>query len=375
MPTIVAMCPYCRAGGVRAPESAVGASATCPKCKSSFTVMPSEGLPGWAKERVEPRGTDVPPIDETRPTAVLGAADVTEPSPLLAANEQPQPAEVPQTRLADEQTGHAPADLGLVVGLVALILVGVAVIASQFPFGRLIAAGIAGAGLLGGVAALGSEGRGRLAGGAAIGLHALVLLVVLLLPSWLSLEPWRSGAEEDDGPKVPMVLNHQGGQSRPQSQGEWIEAAASSWQLQDVRVTLRAATIGPEELTGPNGTKRKAREPYLHLHLRVANAGVEREIPLSGWAAGHSADGVRITDSNGKPLKAVSFEDGWKPDRGKPSDRLFPGKVSEVYLLFAAPPARADGLRIQLPASAIGFAGEDIRFQIRPAMDTRGPTP
>ena len=32
MATIVALCPYCRRGGVRAPERIIGSVATCPKC-------------------------------------------------------------------------------------------------------------------------------------------------------------------------------------------------------------------------------------------------------------------------------------------------------------------------------------------------------
>src|SRR6188472_3377925 len=78
MTTIVAMCPYCRAGGVRAPATAVGALATCPKCRSSFTVIPSdEPLPGATGPSANP------PVGggETRPAAAL--PDVTEPSPVL----------------------------------------------------------------------------------------------------------------------------------------------------------------------------------------------------------------------------------------------------------------------------------------------------
>lgn len=96
MATIVAICPYCRAGGVRAPQASVGASATCPKCKSSFTVMPSDGLPGWAKEpqpaKVSGAHTPVAeppkPTDETKPVAAMGMADVTEPSPILPHDER-----------------------------------------------------------------------------------------------------------------------------------------------------------------------------------------------------------------------------------------------------------------------------------------------
>ena len=42
------ICPYCGEGKVRAPDAAVGLSATCPRCYSAFTIMASEKL---AKER------------------------------------------------------------------------------------------------------------------------------------------------------------------------------------------------------------------------------------------------------------------------------------------------------------------------------------
>ena len=88
MSTIVAVCPYCRAGGVKAPASAVGSSANCPRCGSSFTVMPSEGVPGWATK--SPSGTvAAPPAAETQPSAAL--PDVTEPSPVVPAEPPPEP--------------------------------------------------------------------------------------------------------------------------------------------------------------------------------------------------------------------------------------------------------------------------------------------
>ena len=267
MPTIVAICPYCRAGGVRAPQLAVGASATCPKCKSSFTVMPSDGLPGWAKE---PQGSSVAPqvapVEETKPAAAMGMADVTEPSPLLPVDERPKPRATKNPAAApaveeesDPDDTAEPANIGLVVALVALILVGVAVVASQFPYGRIIATVIAIVGLVGGLSSLGAEGRAKQAGGLAIGLHALVLLFVLLLPSWLRLDPW-TGAEVDEGPQGPVAKEHQSGRTQALSQADWIDASRSSWEFKDLRVTVRSAYIGPVELLGPKDIKRTPKE-------------------------------------------------------------------------------------------------------------------
>ena len=393
MATIVAICPYCRAGGVRAPQASVGASATCPKCKSSFTVMPSDGLPGWAKEPqpANASGTQVPvvapptPTDETKPVAAMGMADVTEPSPILPPEERakvkaklkpkadPTPASEPEPAAeADEQA--EPADVGLVVALGALILVGVAVLASQFPYGRFAAVVIAAVGLVGGLASLGAEGPAKKAGALAAGLNFFVLVLVLLLPSWLNLDPWR-GPAADNAPKGPFALEHGTGTHKSLSTSDWIDAGNSSWEFKDVRVTVRSAFLGPVELRGPKDAKKTTKEPHFQILFRVANIGVERQIDLSSWAIGQGADAVRVTDPTGKQLKLATFEDGWLPDRGKPAERVFPGKASEVRLIFAAPPAKVDYLRVQLPGAAFGLAEEEIKFRIGSSFLARNAAP
>lgn len=377
MPTIVSICPYCRAGGVRAPQSNIGASATCPNCKSSFTVMPSDGLPGWTKEREAkqsappPAPARSPAVEETRPAAAMGLADVTEPSPVLPADELPATSKRPSAPPVTEmEEPSAPADTGLVVALGALILVGVAVMATQLPFGRIIAAVIAVVGLLGGLGALGAEGRARLAGGLAVGLHGLILLVVVALPSWLNLDPWR-GPPEPDVPQGPVALEHGTSRgSRPVEAVEWLDASRFSWEFKDVRVTVRSVHLGPVELVGKGGARRSPKTQYLHLRLRVVNSGVERDIPLSGWAAGQSTDSIRVVDPKGALLKPAAFEENWQPERGKPSERLFPDQSSEVMLIFAAPPGKVEWLRVELPGSAAGL-NETIRFQIGSGFFTR----
>jgi hypothetical protein len=374
MPTIVSICPYCRAGGVRAPQANIGASATCPNCKSSFTVMPSDGLPGWAKEPQASPAAPAPAkcasVEETRPAHAMGMADVTEPSPLLSTEERPKPSTAPAPAPVAEMAEPAePADVGMVVSLSALILVGVAVVASQFPFGRIVAAVIAAVGLLGGLCTLGAEGRARLAAGLALGLHGLILVVLVALPSWLSLDPWR-GPPEPERPQGPIALEHGANRSRPIDATEWLDAARFSWEYKDVRVTMRSAHIGPVEVTGPAGVKRTPKAQYFHLRLRVVNSGVERDIPLSGWAAGRNGESIRVVDSKGSALKPATFEDNWQPDRGKLSDRLFPGQSSDPHLIFAAPLGKAEGLRVELLGSAVGL-NEAIKFQIGGGFVTR----
>jgi hypothetical protein len=381
MPTIVAICPYCRVGGVKAPDTAIGASASCPKCNSSFTVMPSDGLPGWAKPPELPsaptaRNDPLPsssPLVETRAAATM--PDVTEPSPVLPAEEKPTskskpaPALVPTaTPVSATSTPTGAPDLGLIFALVAVILVGPAVLTSQLPSGRIIGLVLAGLGLLGGLASLGAEGRARIAGIAAMGMHLVIVLVLLFLPGWLNLEPWQNDIPEEQL-KGPVALEHGSGLSTPVSPGDWIDAGKSSWEFKDIRVTVRSAGVGPVELLGPSGAKRTTKEPYLQLAILVSNVGVEREIPLSGWAAGQGTEGLRVTDPNGKSLSPATFESGWAPERGRITPRATPGHSSVIKLVFTPPPPKTEYLRLYLSGSGIGTTDE-IRFRL-----SAGPLP
>lgn len=391
MPTIVAICPYCRSGGVRAPENALGKSATCPKCKSSFTIIPADDIPPDWDKPAAPRAK-ASAVEETR--AVAAMPDVTEPSPVLPAEKgekarakpqaasnpakpqaasqeapaaterapapQEAPAPAPSQEAAPEEE-REPRDVGMVLSLVALILVGPAMLATLFPYGRFVAVVLAAVGLVGGLLCLGAEGRARRFAAAASALHFFVLVLVIFLPSWLDLDPWR-GRPQAEGPKGPQMVEHGTGAKGPVSPDTWLDAAKHSWLFQDAQVTARAS-VGPAELTGPKDAKRTTKEQYLYLTLQVRNAGFDREIPLSAWAAGQGAEGVRVTDANGKALAPASFPEGWAPERGKPASRAVPGHGSEVVLLFAAPPAKTDHVRVQLSGAALGVQ-EEIKFRV-----------
>lgn len=415
MPTIVAVCPYCRVGGVRAPSSAVGASATCPKCGSSFTVMPSEGAPGWSSgpspqaQQAPPAPQPPPPpqaapqptarigppavvaspprpTEETRPSSAVSDdtdADVAPkkrkkkrrkpkeeepaaeaaPSPAPSPAPAPAPSPAPAASETEEEEELEPTDVGLVVALSSLALVGAVVLSTLLPFGRFIAAGLAGLGLLGGLSTLGAEGRARLVGAAAAGVHFLLLVVIVLLPSWLNLDPWKAGIIED-APPAPVAFGH--GSEHKTEMVQWVDAANASWQFQDVRVTILAPTLGPVELIGPKGAKRMSKELCMQIGIRIENVGVTRGIPLSGWAAANVPEQAQVTDSTGKMLKPASFDENWWPDlpAHKGSDVLFPGKSVERKMIFTAPTGRFDYVRLVLPGEPFGFKEEQIKFQI-----------
>ncbi len=361
MSTIIAICPYCRAGGVRAPGTAIGASATCPKCKSSFTVMPSDDVPpDWDKPAPKkPTPTFAPPppsLAETSPSAAL--PDVTEPSPVIPAEARPRPAPPPP----EAESLRAPADLGLVCALGSLCLVGPAMVATLLPYGRVIALVLCGAGLAAGVLALLAEGKARRVGALAVLLHLVALVVLLFFPRALDLDPWRGRTAPKLEHRGPVAIENATGAPGSAAADDWLDAARYSWQNGDARVSVRAG-VGPVELVGPNGAKRTPKEQYLLLTLRVRNASFENDIALTGWAAGRDADGVRVTDAQGKPLALAKFADGWGPDPGVPVARAAPGHTSEVLLVFVAPLAKTDHVRVQLSGAAVG-GKDDIKFRV-----------
>jgi hypothetical protein len=254
---------------------------------------------------------------------------------------------------------HEPTDFGLVFALSSLCLVGPAMIATLFPFGRIIGLVLALVGFVVGLLALGSEGRTRLAGAGASVLHFGTLMLLLFLPSWLGLDSW-GGPDVPEEPKGPFAVDASG-KKNPVSPNDWL-GGDKSWQNGDARVSVRAG-VGPVELLGPKEKKRTTKENYLHLTIQVRNVGFEKVIPLSGWASGTGAEGVTVTDANGKALAPATFDADWVPtERGRPAPRAVPGHGSEVLLLFTAPPAKTDSVRIQLSSAALGMEHE-IKFR------------
>jgi hypothetical protein len=313
--------------------------------------------------------------EETRPTAAITedtiptkkkkkkrkpAAETDETTPEPPADPAPVAAAAPA--IEEEHDDEPVTDFGLVVALSSLALVGVAVIATQLPFGRFISAALAGLGFVGGLASLGAEGRARTAGAAACGLHGLILFVVVLFPSWAGLSSWRELIITND-PPAPQAFSHDS--DHKTSIAQWVDSSAASWQFKDVRVTVVSATVGPIDLLGPNQAKGLSKDNYLQLVLRIKNIGVERGIDLTGWATGQTLDGVQLTDSTGRPLKEPQFEGDWRPEppAKQPFRTLYPDKTVDVRMVFVAPQPRIDYLRLVLPGTVFGFP-EEIKFQI-----------
>ena len=274
---IVAMCPYCREGGVRAPNHAAGWTATCPKCKSSFTIVPPDPLcaatTGFAIAEAQAsvvrtptgRGDAAARHRRRRDRAIAGAAvGPTFGSAIGSARACPR-------LRARDIVRRVERSFPVRVVLVAATLFGVGLVASQFPYGRAIGLGVCGIGLVLGLLCLLAEGRTRIVAGAAAGLNLLALVLLLFAPSWLGLTPWQS--ETDPSDQKTVLAIGRDGQSR--TPADWVDASIASWAFGDIQVTIRSAATGPIELTGPNGLKKITKESYLQIFVEVANVGVD----------------------------------------------------------------------------------------------------
>lgn len=366
---IVAICPYCRAGGVRAPDSAVGSSATCPTCRSSFTVVPSD-----QPVAAPPKPAQSPAMHSVRPDAPPVRRPALPPTAETLEHSSPIDRTEPSPVLPPEPSGHGadveprePIDAGYALALVGVTLFGVGMTAAQLaPFGRVIGLFACVLGGAAGVLSLGAEGRARLVGAVGAGLNAVAVLLLGLLPGWLALPEWR--AAEEDEPTGPRVVSFRPKEVSAELPDGWIDSRAGGWAGGDFRVSVRSAYAGPLDLVGPDGAKRQARDRYLRIHVRVKNGGFKGPLDLTGWAAGADPDGPRLTDPAGKVYKAKRVDGGWEPAgfERKPA-AISPGNAADVLLLFEPPPlgkrANIDYLRLELPGGPVG-SPDPIKFRV-----------
>ena len=331
---IIATCPYCLEGSVRAPDRAIGLSATCPKCRSSFTIAAaSETYASSSSTTTKTLSAKSETITE-RPTPV-------EASPL------PAPTKV------DEPT--------MPWSLTAIALAGAGLIATQFPYGRFLALGCAGFGLLFGCIAWLLADRRRTATHVAPAVSAFVVFLVVALPGWLGFSSWKSLDLPDDS-KTVKALSSDGSTPIPV---EWVDIQKASWLYDDIQVSIPLVAINTLEVTGLKGQKSRTREKYLQIRVLVKNVGVARKLEFQGWKPAATPDAPRpkVTDLQGNVLAIKAFEAPWEAgDRPQPAG-LFPGKSAEQLFLFLPPAKPVEFLRFELPGVAFGEI-EPVKLQI-----------
>lgn len=369
--TILAVCPYCKTGKIRAPRSALGMSATCPRCSNCFTIADTEEIkPNAAKKPVVGRFA---PTEAAAPASEAVTTQPRPPSPTSADDEwniDPSESLVAarsESAAADFRDAR-PGSAGLAVALVALLIAGLAFGSTQIPVAGRIAAAVLGAiGLAFGLLALVTcDGRWRLpAAGSA--LNALCLLLVLLLPDWVNLGPWWPETIEDDSHLVKTVPFKGGGATI--IDGEWVDASKGAWQQNDVRVTISGVRAGRTEIVGAKGQREWSKDRLLVIGVRIANVGVVRPVQYRSWHEPPPPEGLalRVTMPDGTALVPAKPPAGYGfPNRIKSAD-LFPTKSADDVLIFELPKTDVEYIRIELPGWGIE-AKDPVKIHVPRSM-------
>src|SRR5262249_16092281 len=158
---IIAVCPYCHEGKVRAPDRAVGLSATCPCCESCFTIVASKEPVHAPTIPATPRPPAPVPAPVAAPATARSDRPVPSPPPRPEvaippepdaatdpdATEEPDALETPEDTPDVDYPPPKP-EPAFVLSLVAITIAGVSLLVSQVPYGRVGAALGAGLGLL-----------------------------------------------------------------------------------------------------------------------------------------------------------------------------------------------------------------------------------
>lgn len=330
----------------------------CPKCAGEFELVPQEETALPVEYKLPPSEFDFSAAYEKPEAAVLvsDSAAATEPeatqSTATASDVIPIPAPQPPAPppAVSIDPGYTPPpqlETPMIMVLVAGVVFGVAMIATQFTYGRIIAIPLLLAGLFTALVALPGLDAWRRFGIAAIAVNAMGLLFVLFLPGWLGAGRWLPEGDPNAEPKIAFAVPRDG---RPPRPADWVDSVAEVWRQDDVTVEVSRANVEPLDPKAARGTPNA--RPVLRLTLRIGNVGVARGLTIGAWKPEAP---IRLAQQSGPviPLRKV--------ETTLPAV-LMPGKELEVILQFEVPPG-GGSMQLELPAAGLETA-DPARFTI-----------
>jgi hypothetical protein len=193
---------------------------------------------------------------------------------------------------------------------------------------------------------------------------ALSLLALLFVGSW----------PQAYAPRPPLVAAplRQAGMvaHQPIQDDDWVDAAANAVRRDDLRVQVLGARVGGVE-TESRGRKAVSSEKYLVIRVRVSYEGIVfRQVPYEPWVdlpGSPSNHPAVLVDDLDQAYPQKTFDADRKVVGRGGRDYLTPGRQVNEVLVFPVPVSRTQYVRLKLPASAFGGAGE-FRFQIPRSM-------
>jgi hypothetical protein len=191
----------------------------------------------------------------------------------------------------------------------------------------------------------------------------LCLLVLLFAGSWPS--------SSSSPPLVTVPLKQKGmAAHQAVSPEEWVDASANALKYGDVRLEIVSVGIGPVELRQKSSIAASS-EHYLSLRLRASYEGIiAQQTPYQPWAdlaGAPSLHAPTLTDNQGRTYAQKTFAPGFQVVGRADTDALNPGHQVKEVLVYPVPARDLEYLRLTLPGSAFGLAGE-FRFQIPRSM-------
>lgn len=337
----IAQCPHCKSTKFKVPWKKHESVMACPGCAQEFELIPHDAPPDRSK--LWATGKAVAPdtlfsITSTVPDIVK--RPVVEPAPIVD-HEEPVVA------------SHRSMDLPLVFALAAIVGIGVAFVAAQFPYGRFLSLGVCLFGAaMSGFSLFGLEQR-RWLGWTGLGVHAGMSCLLLVSPAWLGASDWLPSPEPVDQSTIVFAAGKDGGVPVPT---EWVDASTASWQQNDLRVAVVGARVASLDPKAASPEQRKLRG--LFITLQFSNVGVARSIDLASKPEQLAA--IRLMSTTGKSV-------AWKRLDEKAAVSIFPGKSVERTLVFEVPAERSETWRLEIPAET--FANRDpIRLRIPNTM-------
>ncbi len=224
------------------------------------------------------------------------------------------------------------------LGISSLVLGVVTFVTCWIPLVGILSIPMAGLGFLLGIAGLvGSvkrQGRGigfAIAGSAT----CLLALVVSLAINWIILIAFwdviigRYLVNQTVTPLADPCPD----QPQPGAEPGWPDASDDAVRQGDLRVRI-------DDLSRQPGAKE------LHIHVGLENVGNSRKIDYQGWGV---ANAPTLTDNFGNAYRQMPGHEL--------RETLHPGKSVHDVLVFEAPLANVQYLRLKLPASAFGGWG------------------
>jgi len=411
MPISVA-CSTC-GSKIKAPDSAAGKKAKCPKCGASL-VVPLTDTSTAASEHVAAPLTNVAPpppaVVQSRPpvaaiqevlpsrqavdykdcpfcgeevlTTALKCKHCGETlDPALRTAEEPRSRRRPSAAAAVSNTiiVQQPSRAAHSLGIAALVIGVLSFFVCWIPF---LGIAVSGLGLLLGlgglVLAVVRRGSGVGFSIAGSGLSALSLVSCLVWTFALSSAFKAVDNAVDKQNRTNQVAVPDSKPDKPpappaKSEPEWADASKGAVRQGDLQVQITQVTIGQVPLKTITGNS-KSKDNLLMVKLKLLNMNPTKKVEYHSWSGkdiSFDRDFATLEDNFGNSYKRISFGLGSYPVGAvERSASIYPNKSVTDVLVFEVPLNTIEYLRLELPAKNFGGTGM-LRLQIPKAMIQR----